>query len=82
MQLYLHIVSPNANTSSFGIVPNQAPPGSQTKLLGDALDLGNELGASPPLCDDDEAGEDQLLPSVVRGQLSVVSYQYSVKTPP
>ncbi|MGA9057079.1 MAG: hypothetical protein WB763_11265, partial [Terriglobia bacterium] len=56
--------------------------GSQTELLGDALDLGNELGASPPLCDDDEAGEDQLLPSVVRGQLSVVSYQYSVKTPP
>jgi hypothetical protein len=26
-------------------MPNQAPLGSQTKLLGDALDLGNELGA-------------------------------------
>jgi hypothetical protein len=26
-------------------MPNQAPPGSQTKLLGDALHLGNELGA-------------------------------------
>jgi hypothetical protein len=51
-------------------------------LLGEALDLGNEVGASPPLRDDDEAGEDHLLPSVVRGQLSVVSYLYSVKTPP
>jgi hypothetical protein len=47
-------------------------------LLGDALDLGNELGARPPLCDDDEGGEDHLLPSVVRGQSSVVSYQPSV----
>jgi len=75
MQLYLHIVSPNATTASFGIMPNQAPLGSQTELLGDALDLGNELGASPPLCDDDEAGEDYLLPSVVRGQLSVISIQ-------
>ena len=26
-------------------MPKQAPLGSQTELLGDALDLGNELGA-------------------------------------
>jgi hypothetical protein len=26
-------------------MPNQAPLGSQTKLLGDAPDLGNEVGA-------------------------------------
>ena len=82
MQLYLHIVSPNATTSSFSTARSQAPLGSQTKLLGEALDLGNEVSASPPLRDDDEAGEDHLLPSVVRGQLSVVSYQYSVKAPP
>jgi hypothetical protein len=49
MQVNLHIVSPNATTSSFSIMPNQAPLGSQTKLLGDALHLGNELGASPPV---------------------------------
>jgi hypothetical protein len=73
MQLCLHIVSPNATTSSFGIAGNQAPLGSQTKLPGEALDLDNELGASPPLCDDDEPGESHLLPSVVRGQLSVFS---------
>ncbi len=82
IQPYLHIVSPNATTSSFSLAGNQAPLGSQTELLGDALDLGNELGASPPLCDDDEPGEDRLIPSVVRDQLSVVSYQYSVKAPP
>jgi hypothetical protein len=53
-------------------MPNQAPLGSQTKLFGDALGLGSGLGVSPPLCDDDEAGEDHLLPSVVRGQSSVI----------